>query len=98
MKSLKEKCGIFGAWNVPEAAHITYLGLFALQHRGQEGAGIIASDHGRFRGRRGEGLVSQVFKKGSLEDLKGERAIGHVRYSTAGGNSLKNLQPVWVES
>jgi amidophosphoribosyltransferase len=98
MKALKEKCGVFGAWNVSKAAHITYLGLFALQHRGQEGAGIIASDHGRFRGRRGEGLVSQVFEKGSLEDLKGERAIGHVRYSTAGENSLKNLQPVWVES
>lgn len=98
MKSFKEECGIFGAWNVPKAAHVAYLGLFALQHRGQEGAGIISSDHGRFFGHRGAGLVSSVFKKGVLENLHGERAIGHVRYSTVGGNATKNLQPIWAES
>lgn len=96
--SIKEYCGVFGCWDIPEAAHRTYLGLFALQHRGQEGAGIISSDHGRFRGHRGEGLVDRVFSKAKLETLKGERAIGHVRYSTAGGNHTKNLQPIWAES
>src|SRR3989338_1501126 len=95
---LKEKCGLLAVWDIPEAAHITYLGLFALQHRGQEGAGIIASDHGRFSARRGSGLVAQVFSKSDLEQLKGERAIGHVRYSTAGGTAAKNLQPLWAES
>lgn len=98
MKELKEKCGLFAAWDIPEAAHMTYLGLFALQHRGQEGAGIVASDHGRFRGHRGEGLVSQVFSKEILNQLPGERAIGHVRYSTAGGSAIRNVQPIWAES
>lgn len=98
MPSFKDHCGVFGVWDVPEAAHMTYLGLFALQHRGQEGAGIISSDHGRFQGHRGQGLVSQVFSKEILQCLPGERAIGHVRYSTAGGSVSKNLQPLWAES
>lgn len=93
-----DKCGLFAAWNLPEAAHLTYLGLFALQHRGQEGAGIISSDHGCFYGKRGSGLVSSVFKKKDFSGLLGERAVGHVRYSTAGGNDSKNLQPLWAES
>jgi amidophosphoribosyltransferase len=97
-KSLREKCGIFGVWNVPEAAHITYLGLFALQHRGQEGAGIISSDHGKFFGHRNSGLVEKVFSKAQIQSLFGERAIGHVRYSTVGESTTKNLQPVWAES
>jgi len=97
-KSFKENCGLFGVWDVPEAAHMTYLGLFALQHRGQEGAGIVVSDHGRFQAKRGEGLVHRVFSKEDLQGLPGERAIGHVRYSTVGGNSAKNLQPLWAES
>ncbi|MDB5038525.1 MAG: glutamine--phosphoribosylpyrophosphate amidotransferase [Bacteriovoracaceae bacterium] len=94
----KDKCGVFAAWNVPEAAHVTYLGLFALQHRGQEGAGIVASNGGRFQGHRGEGLVYNVFSKATLANLPGDRAIGHVRYSTAGGSLAKNVQPLWVES
>ncbi len=98
MKTLHEKCGIFGVWDVPEAAHMTYLGLFALQHRGQEGAGIISSDHGKFFGHRGSGLVDKVFSKDVIKTLSGERAIGHVRYSTVGESSTKNLQPVWAES
>lgn len=98
MPSLRENCGVFGVWDVPEAAHLTYLGLFALQHRGQEGAGIICSDHGRFQGHRGQGLVSSVFSKEILSGFTGERAIGHVRYSTAGGSVSKNLQPLWAES
>lgn len=97
MRELKEKCGIIAAWNIPEAAHITYLGLFALQHRGQEGAGIIVDDGKKMNGIRGQGLVNQVFPKGSLSELKGTQAIGHVRYSTAGGSVARNLQPLWVE-
>ena len=97
-EDFKDKCGLFGAWDVHEAAHIAYLGLFAQQHRGQEGAGIIASDHGRFTGNRGEGLVHTIFSKEKLNELPGERAIGHVRYSTAGGSVSKNLQPLWAES
>lgn len=94
----KDKCGIFAAWNIPEAAHLTYLGLFALQHRGQEGAGIVCSSGSRFQGHRGEGLVYNVFSKSTLANLPGNRAIGHVRYSTAGGSLAKNVQPLWVES
>ncbi len=95
---MRDKCGVFAAWDVPEAAHLTYLGLFALQHRGQEGAGIITSNGERLIGHRGQGLVSQVFSKNELNQLAGNRAIGHVRYSTAGGSHAKNLQPLWVES
>lgn len=98
MNSLKEKCGLFAVWDVPEASHITYLGLFALQHRGQEGAGMVASDHGRFTAKRGEGLVANVFTPECFRELKGERAIGHVRYSTAGGQAARNVQPLWAES
>lgn len=98
MSELKDKCGIFGAWGLSEAAHLTYLGLFALQHRGQEGAGIVSSDGGRFQGHRGEGLVYNVFSKPVLAQLPGSQAIGHVRYSTAGGSLAKNVQPLWVES
>ncbi len=94
---MKDKCGVVGAWNIPEAAHLTYLGLFALQHRGQEGAGIVCSNGGRFQGHRGEGLVYNVFTKPTLANLPGDRAIGHVRYSTAGGSIAKNVQPLWVE-
>lgn len=97
-ESFKDHCGLFGVWDVEEAAHITYLGLFAQQHRGQEGAGIISSQHGRFTGERDEGLVSQVFNRQKLEKLVGSRAIGHVRYGTAGGSDKRNVQPIWAES
>ena len=97
-ESFKDKCGLFGVWDVEEAAHITYLGLFAQQHRGQEGAGIISSRHGRFTGVRDEGLVSKVFNPENLKPLLGSRAIGHVRYGTAGGSDPRNVQPIWAES
>jgi len=95
--SLKDKCGVFAAWGVPEASHITYLGLFALQHRGQEGAGIISFHDNHLIGHRGEGLVSKIFTRPILESIRGSIAIGHVRYSTAGGSSARNVQPLWAE-
>ncbi|TVQ80378.1 MAG: amidophosphoribosyltransferase [Bradymonadales bacterium] len=95
--SWRENCGVFGIWKVPEAAHLNYLGLFALQHRGQEGAGIVSGTHESFWGRRSSGLVSQVFDREALNQLQGETAIGHVRYSTVGNQADKNLQPLWVQ-
>lgn len=93
-----DHCGVVAVWNIPEAAHLAYLGLFALQHRGQEGAGIVSVNEGVFEGHRGAGLVSQVFSKPILENLNGQRAIGHVRYSTTGGSQARNVQPLWVQS
>ncbi|MCS7032669.1 MAG: amidophosphoribosyltransferase [Phycisphaerae bacterium] len=91
----KEKCGLFGIWGSPEAAQITYQGLFAQQHRGQESAGIVVSDGAELRGHAGMGLVSQVFTARILsEDLAGHAAIGHVRYSTTGSSRLCNAQPL----
>lgn len=92
-KKLKEECGIFGIYGNPEAANLTYLGLYALQHRGQEGAGIVACDGKELRLERGLGLVNDVFRQENLVKLKGNKAIGHVRYSTHGEESLKNVQP-----
>jgi amidophosphoribosyltransferase len=90
-------CGIFGVYGHPEAANITYLGLHALQHRGQESAGIVASDGDRHRAARKMGHVAEAFNKGELSDLPGHLAIGHVRYSTAGESAMKNAQPFSVE-
>lgn len=89
-------CGIFGIYNVPDAAAKTYLGLFALQHRGQESAGIVASDGKRIHSKKGMGLVTEVFTKRDLAELEGHAAIGHVRYSTAGASRLQNVQPLVV--
>lgn len=86
-------CGIFGIYNNDEAAKLTYLGLYALQHRGQESAGIISSDGKRFFSKIATGLVADVFTKDELNKLKGFCAIGHVRYSTAGSSNLTNAQP-----
>ncbi|HRI88271.1 MAG TPA: amidophosphoribosyltransferase, partial [Candidatus Hydrogenedentes bacterium] len=90
---LREECGVFGVFGHPDAATLTYLGLYALQHRGQEGAGIVAADEGQLIGHRGVGLVSDVFKPHRLKPLKGDIAIGHVRYSTFGTSVLENVQP-----
>src|SRR6185436_7395629 len=79
-----DKCGLFGIFGHPEAAHLTYLGLYALQHRGQESAGIVSSDGARLHLEKGMGLVNDVFTDDKLEKLVGDRAMGHVRYSTAG--------------
>ncbi len=92
-----EECGVFGIYGHPEAANMTYLGLYALQHRGQEGCGISASDGSRLRTHVGLGLVADVFKnQDTFKSLPGGSAIGHVRYSTAGGNDIKNCQPIAV--
>lgn len=94
--SLNEECGIFGIWGHPHANRVTYFGLHSLQHRGQEGAGITtANAQGQFYNFRGKGLLSQVFQRDEdLEALEGNRAIGHVRYSTAGSASaINNVQP-----
>ncbi|MDZ4865457.1 MAG: amidophosphoribosyltransferase, partial [Gemmatimonadota bacterium] len=87
-------CGVFGVSGVPDAARLTYLGLYALQHRGQESAGIVAVDeHGQARIHRGMGLVSENFSDAGLSQLLGDVAIGHTRYSTAGSSVLVNAQP-----
>jgi amidophosphoribosyltransferase len=89
-------CGIFGVYGHPEAANLTYLGLYALQHRGQESAGIVASDGQDLRVHRGMGHVADVFRRDTLAALPGRLAIGHVRYSTAGSSTLENAQPILV--
>lgn len=94
VKSLNEECGIFGVWGHPDAARVTYFGLHSLQHRGQEGAGIVSNDAGKLYGYRELGLLSEVFKDDrQLAQLKGNAAIGHVRYATAGNGSVDNIQP-----
>ncbi|XXX71663.1 amidophosphoribosyltransferase [Sorangium sp. So ce134] len=90
-------CGVFGIFGHPEAANMTYLGLHALQHRGQESAGIVSSDGERLYGHRAMGRVQSGFSPTDLATLPGDRAIGHVRYSTAGGSHLKNAQPLGVD-
>jgi amidophosphoribosyltransferase len=93
----KHYCGVFGVYGHPNAAELTYYGLYALQHRGQESAGIVTSDGSEFHVHRGMGLVSQVFNGGVLNDLKGDLAIGHTRYSTTGSSHLRNAQPLTVD-
>ena len=93
-RSLNEECGVFGIWGVPDAPNLAYYGLHALQHRGQEGCGIVASGpDGKMRRIKGEGLVTEVFSEARLSELQGNMAIGHVRYSTTGGGGLENVQP-----
>ena len=91
-------CGIFGVFGHPEAANLTYLGLYALQHRGQESAGIVAADGRELRVHRGMGHVADVFRADTLRQLSGHLAIGHVRYSTAGSSTLENAQPIVVRA
>jgi amidophosphoribosyltransferase len=95
--NLREACGIFGVYGVPEAALAIYQGLFALQHRGQEGAGIVVSDGERVRSTKGMGLVSDVFTAEARKELPGHLGIGHVRYSTTGSTRIQNVQPLVVE-
>ncbi len=95
--SKKEACGIFGIYGADDPARLIYLGLYALQHRGQESAGIVVSDGNTVRSHKGMGLVPDVFKEGMLQDLKGKMGIGHVRYSTTGSSMLRNAQPFLVE-
>jgi amidophosphoribosyltransferase len=93
----KHYCGVFGIHGHANAAELTYYGLYALQHRGQESAGIVTSDGREFRAHKGMGLVSQVFSGGVLHDLAGNIAIGHTRYSTTGSSHLRNAQPLTVD-
>lgn len=94
---IREACGVFAIANHPESSHITYLGLYALQHRGQESAGIVTTRGDGYYSHLGMGLVADVFQEDTLNHLKGDRAIGHVRYSTTGSSDLKNAQPITCE-
>jgi len=90
-------CGIFGVYGTNEASLFTYLGLYALQHRGEESAGIVAYDGKQIRQQQGMGLVNDIFDQKGLKSLKGNLAIGHVRYSTTGSSTIKNVQPFLVK-
>ncbi len=92
-----DECGVVGVFNHPEASNITYLALHALQHRGQESAGIVSTDKERLYSHKGMGLVADIFGKEDFKQLPGNSAIGHVRYSTAGGSHIRNAQPFVVE-
>jgi amidophosphoribosyltransferase len=98
LKGLNEECGIFGIWGHPEAAQITYYGLHSLQHRGQEGTGIVVTDGQQLKVKKGEGLVNEIFTADVMEELQGVGAIGHVRYATAGGGGYENVQPLLFQS
>jgi amidophosphoribosyltransferase len=93
----KDECGVFGIYGHPEASNLTYLGLYALQHRGQESAGIAASDGVRIRHSKAMGHVNEAFDEEALAKLPGTQAIGHVRYSTAGDSKLLNAQPIVID-
>ena len=95
---LREECGIMAIYGHPEAARYTYMGLYALQHRGQESAGIATADGTTITDTKGMGLVSEIFTDEVLAKLPGELAIGHTRYSTTGDSALLNAQPIRVES
>jgi amidophosphoribosyltransferase len=96
LDKFKDECGVFGIFGHPEAANMTYLGLYALQHRGQESAGIAASD-GQVRISRAMGYVADTFDGPTLSQLPGTISIGHVRYSTAGESRLSNAQPILID-
>ncbi len=93
----KHYCGVFGIFGHPNASELTYYGLYALQHRGQESAGIVSCDGEHFLTHKGMGLVSQVFSGNVLEDLVGSMAVGHTRYSTTGSSHIRNAQPLTVD-
>ena len=97
MDELREECGIFGIYGHSEAANLTYLGLYALQHRGQESVGIASSDGARLQAHRAMGYVADAFNQPTIERLGGMSAVGHVRYSTAGDSGLKNAQPILID-
>ena len=92
-----DECGVFAIFGHPEAANLTYLGLYALQHRGQESAGICSSDGRELHCTKRKGLVAEIFTTRVLKDLPGHMAIGHTRYSTAGQSDDLNAQPFFVE-
>ncbi len=95
--AFRDECGVFGIWPEPEASRQTYLGLYALQHRGQEAAGICSRSEGRLHLHKGQGYVADVFTEAVLDRLPGDGAIGHTRYSTTGGNVASAAHPFLVE-
>jgi len=97
LDKFKDECGVFGIFGNPEAANLTYLGLYALQHRGQESAGIVTADGERMRVSRAMGHVAEAFDESALEALPGHLAIGHTRYSTAGESRINNAQPFLID-
>lgn len=94
IKGLNEECGVFGVWGHEDAAQLTYYGLHSLQHRGQEGAGMVLTDGEKLTGVKGEGLVMEVFTADRMKEVSGKGSIGHVRYATAGGGGYENVQPL----
>ena len=98
MSHIKEYCGLFGVYNNKEASLLTFLGLYSLQHRGEESCGIITFDGSSFHNHRGMGLVGEVFSEDKVKGLKGSQAIGHVRYSTTGSTAIRNIQPLFANS
>ena len=98
LRGLNEECGVFGIWGHEDAAQISYYGLHALQHRGQEGAGIVTKEGKKLHVIKGEGLVNEVFSGNEINDLKGNAAIGQVRYSTENGRGIENVQPLVFRS
>ncbi|MFQ5579506.1 MAG: amidophosphoribosyltransferase, partial [Nitrospiria bacterium] len=96
LDKLHEECAIVGTYGHPEAGNLAYLGLYALQHRGQEASGIVSFDGKSFHQEKGTGLVADIFSEDRLKRLKGSAAIGHNRYSTTGESLLENVQPILV--
>ncbi len=95
-RGLHEECGVFGVYGVPNASSFIYYGLHSLQHRGQEGCGMVTVDEEqKFHSHRGQGLVSEVFNQAVLDIIPGNMGIGHVRYSTYGGGGIENVQPFY---
>src|SRR6476660_2298976 len=94
----REECGVVAIYAHPEAEKLAYLGLHALQHRGQESAGIVTSDGMTLHSHKAMGLVADIFREGELSKLRGTLAIGHTRYSTSGDSALLNAQPIMVQS
>ncbi len=92
-----DECGVFGVFGHEEASKLTYLGLYALQHRGQESAGIVSSDGTELHLHRAMGEVEEIFTPPVLTNLPGNLAIGHTRYSTAGDKALLNAQPIMID-
>jgi amidophosphoribosyltransferase len=97
ISSLNHRCGLVGFWGVPDAALRTYYALFALQHRGQESAGIVASDRSEIQSKKGLGLVSEALDRNEVAAMPGDIALGHVRYSTTGAKRVQNIQPLVIE-
>jgi len=97
LDKFRDECGVFGIFGHHESANMTYLGLYALQHRGQESAGIAVSDGQLVRVSKAMGYVADIFNGQTLSQLPGHAAIGHVRYSTAGESRLANAQPFLID-